>query len=142
MTDHRKGQCCHEYQVGTTTYYCVEPFGHQCAHSYKPSMHEVERLQGEIDALRAKLATAERERDDAKAESTRLRALIDQFTEDDRTRLNLLADCASLRQQLDDRMRDVVNAVERRDAAERERGAAMKDAERLREELQQCQQSQ
>lgn len=58
MAATKRGQCCHEHVVGDTKYYCVEPFGHQCAHSYRPSMHEVERLAKRIADLERELAAS------------------------------------------------------------------------------------
>lgn len=70
----KRGQCCHEYIVGDTTYYCVEPFGHQCAHSYRPSMHEVERLAKRIADLEHELVAA-------MVDAKRYRALVEWATD-------------------------------------------------------------
>ena len=61
MTLRHKGQCLHRHQVRTTTFFCIEPAGHQCPHTYAPSMDDVDRFV-------TLLGDAERERDEYKAE--------------------------------------------------------------------------
>ena len=53
----RRGQCCHKHIVGNTTFFCMEPTGHQCPHSFSVTMDDLMR-----EYERAELAKAEIER--------------------------------------------------------------------------------
>lgn len=44
MKKHYRGQCLEKKIIQDTTFYCIEPAGHQCPHCYTVNMQDLERL--------------------------------------------------------------------------------------------------
>lgn len=75
MTKRRpRGQCCHKRLVGNTTFFCIEPYGHQCEHSHYVSIDDLERLCAE--ARRAALTEAAEMLDRAQQPAAALGVII------------------------------------------------------------------